>query len=62
MINSEIVQKQIILRDKLTANENLRIEYELTKFKKHKDKDIDSSDYALAKSDFIHRAIVSDVV
>lgn len=59
MTNSEIVQKQIILRDKLIENENLRREYELIKLKNHKDKDIDSSDYALAKSDFIHRVIVS---
>src|SRR5207247_3543498 len=61
MTDSDIVQKQIILRDKLTENEYLRREYELIKLKNHKDKDIDSSDYALAKSDFIHRVIVSDL-
>jgi GrpB-like predicted nucleotidyltransferase (UPF0157 family) len=61
LTNSDIVQKQIILRDKLTENENLRREYELIKLKNHKDKDIDSSDYALAKSDFIQRVIIADL-
>lgn len=61
MTDSDIVQKQIMLRDKLTGNEHLRREYERIKLKSHKDKDIDSSDYALAKSDFIHKVIVSNV-
>ena len=57
LTDSDIVQKQIILRDKLIDSENLRREYELIKLKNYEDKDIDSSDYALAKSSFIHRVI-----
>ncbi|MBI1768377.1 MAG: GrpB family protein [Bacteroidetes bacterium] len=60
MTNSDIVQKQIILRDKLTKNDYLRREYELLKLKNYKDKDIDSSEYAFAKSDFIQKVIATD--
>lgn len=61
MTNSDIVQKQIIFRDKLTINENFRREYEQIKLKNHKDKDIDSTEYALAKSHFIQRVINCNV-
>jgi len=61
MINSDVVRKQIMLRDKLTENEYLRREYEIIKLKNYKNKDIDSSDYALAKSDFINNVISSDL-
>ncbi len=54
-VNSDIVQSQIKLRNKLAENEHLRREYEAIKLKNHKGKDIDSSDYAYTKSDFIKR-------
>jgi GrpB-like predicted nucleotidyltransferase (UPF0157 family) len=57
--DSDIVRRQTVFRDKLTESEDLRREYELIKLKNYKDKDIDSLDYALAKSDFILRVILT---
>lgn len=59
MVNSNIVQDQIVFRNKLINNQQFRREYESLKLKHHKDKDIDSSAYAEAKSDFIHKVIAS---
>jgi len=56
-VNSDVVQNQIKLRDRLAKDEDLRREYERIKLQSHKDKDIDSSEYAFAKSDFIRRII-----
>jgi len=55
--NSDIVQNQVKLRNRLTKDESLRRDYERIKIQNHKGKDIDSSEYAYAKSDFIKRII-----
>ncbi|WP_080055841.1 GrpB family protein [Spirosoma aerolatum] len=59
-IQSEVVKNQLKLRDKLIENESFRREYERIKRKNLKNKDIDSPEYALAKSDFIQKVIPSN--
>jgi len=61
-IQSEVVMNQLKLRDKLIESEHLRREYEAIKFDNLMNNDIDSADYALAKSDFIQKAINSNMV
>ena len=61
-LNSAIVQNQVKFRDKLITNEHLRRKYETLKLNNYKDKEIDSSDYAYAKSDFIHQVIASNQI
>jgi GrpB-like predicted nucleotidyltransferase (UPF0157 family) len=56
-IGSEVVKKQTIFKDKLMASESLRREYEAIKLNNAKGRDIDSSEYALAKTGFIERVI-----
>ena len=56
-VGSEIVKNQILFRDALLRDENLRREYENIKLANAGKGDIDSSDYALAKSDLIRKVI-----
>ena len=56
-ISSEIVKKQTILRDKLRTSESLRREYEAIKLANAKGRDIDSHEYASAKTGFIDKVI-----
>ncbi|WP_020600845.1 GrpB family protein [Spirosoma panaciterrae] len=58
-IQSEVVTNQLKLRDKLIANESFRRDYERIKLENLTNKDIDSADYALAKSDIIQKIINS---
>jgi GrpB-like predicted nucleotidyltransferase (UPF0157 family) len=58
-IHSPVVKNQILFRDQLIKNDQLRRAYEYIKRSNYLNKDIDSADYALAKSGFINRVITS---
>jgi len=53
----EIVRKQVLFRDKLRASESLRRAYEAIKINNKRGRDIDSFEYALAKTSFIEEVI-----
>ena len=56
-VNSSIVKSQLVFRDSLIRNEQLRREYEEIKIKNATGKDIDDANYALVKSPIIKKAI-----
>jgi len=51
--DSNTVRKQIAFRDKLIESLHLKNKYEKIKLENYKDRDIDSSEYAGAKSGFV---------
>jgi GrpB-like predicted nucleotidyltransferase (UPF0157 family) len=54
-VNSPIVKSQLVFRDSLIRNEQLRREYEQIKIKNSAGKDIDDPGYAQAKSPLINK-------